>query len=301
MKAGYEALFTVYGQPISLRSPLDSLGRYLIEANKPKVFADAIDFGGIDRRRQRAGSGSECGRICSIAAGGWRNDQDRDAVDQGESRGDSARSIRASVQMRVSGFGLVSANYDPKTQNVSYQVTQKIEGQELHRDRRAQNPAVRKSRRIGRFIVDEAAAKATALSVSGDIGITGRFARKSSDRVLGGRRRSLVRPICFRNSAISFRTSSRTSAVTARSAKTNINDAMRQVRLALLEADVDFQVAKNFIARVKEKALGEEVLRSVTPGQQIVKIFHDELTRAARRRCRAAQSGETGAHPDGRV
>ena len=61
-------------------------------------------------------------------------------------------------------------------------------------------------------------------------------------------------------------------------AETNINDALRQVRLALLEADVDFQVAKSFIARVKEKALGEEVLRSVTPGQQIVKIFHDELT-----------------------
>ena len=60
--------------------------------------------------------------------------------------------------------------------------------------------------------------------------------------------------------------------------ESNINEALRQVRLALLEADVDFQVAKNFIARVKEKALGEEVLRSVTPGQQMVKIFHDELT-----------------------
>src|SRR5881398_2340509 len=60
--------------------------------------------------------------------------------------------------------------------------------------------------------------------------------------------------------------------------ETNINDALRQVRLALLEADVDFQVAKSFVARVKEKALGEEVLRSITPGQQIVKIFHDELT-----------------------
>ena len=59
--------------------------------------------------------------------------------------------------------------------------------------------------------------------------------------------------------------------------ETNINDALRQVRLAFLEADVDFQVAKNFIARVKTKALGEEVLRSITPGQQIVKIFHDEL------------------------
>jgi len=60
--------------------------------------------------------------------------------------------------------------------------------------------------------------------------------------------------------------------------ETNISDAMRQVRLALLEADVDYQVAKNFVARVKGKALGEEVLRSVTPGQQVVKIFHDELT-----------------------
>jgi signal recognition particle subunit SRP54 len=59
---------------------------------------------------------------------------------------------------------------------------------------------------------------------------------------------------------------------------TNVTDAMREVRLALLEADVHYQVAKDFIARVKEKALGEEVLRSVTPGQQIVKIFHDELT-----------------------
>src|SRR2546429_5942853 len=60
--------------------------------------------------------------------------------------------------------------------------------------------------------------------------------------------------------------------------ESNVNDALRQVRLALLEADVDFQVAKNFVARIKEKALGEEVLRSITPGQQIVKIFHDELT-----------------------
>src|ERR1700730_12693306 len=58
----------------------------------------------------------------------------------------------------------------------------------------------------------------------------------------------------------------------------NIDAALRQVRLALLEADVDFQVAKKFIARVKEKALGEAVLRSITPGQQIVKIFYDELT-----------------------
>src|SRR6185295_11751501 len=60
--------------------------------------------------------------------------------------------------------------------------------------------------------------------------------------------------------------------------ESNVDSALRQVRLALLEADVDFQVAKNFIARVKEKALGEAVLRSITPGQQIVKIFYGELT-----------------------
>ena len=58
----------------------------------------------------------------------------------------------------------------------------------------------------------------------------------------------------------------------------NIDAALRQIRLALPEADVDFPVAKNFIARVKEKALGESVLRSITPGQQIVKIFYDELS-----------------------
>lgn len=62
-----------------------------------------------------------------------------------------------------------------------------------------------------------------------------------------------------------------------RISESNVNDALREVRLALLEADVHFKVAKDFVARVKEKALGEEVLRSVTPGQQIVKIFHDEL------------------------
>jgi len=60
--------------------------------------------------------------------------------------------------------------------------------------------------------------------------------------------------------------------------ESNIDAALREIRLALLEADVDFQVAKKFIARVREKALGEAVLRSITPGQQIVKIFHDELT-----------------------
>jgi signal recognition particle subunit SRP54 len=60
--------------------------------------------------------------------------------------------------------------------------------------------------------------------------------------------------------------------------ESNVDAALRQVRLALLEADVDFLVARRCIARVKEKALGETVLRSITPGQQIVKIFYYELT-----------------------
>src|ERR687884_40729 len=57
-----------------------------------------------------------------------------------------------------------------------------------------------------------------------------------------------------------------------------ISRAMREVRLALLEADVNFHVVKDFVARVKERALGADVLKSLTPGQQVVKIVHDELT-----------------------
>jgi len=53
---------------------------------------------------------------------------------------------------------------------------------------------------------------------------------------------------------------------------------MREVRLALLEADVNFKVVKDFIARVRDRAIGQEVLGSLTPGQQIVKIVHDEMT-----------------------
>jgi signal recognition particle subunit SRP54 len=59
--------------------------------------------------------------------------------------------------------------------------------------------------------------------------------------------------------------------------ESNITDALRDVRLALLEADVEFGVAKEFIAHVKEKAMGLDVLKSIKPGEQIVKVFHDEL------------------------
>ena len=55
--------------------------------------------------------------------------------------------------------------------------------------------------------------------------------------------------------------------------------AMREVRLALLEADVNFKVVKDFVKTVKERALGSEVMESLTPGQQVIKIVNDELTR----------------------
>jgi signal recognition particle subunit SRP54 len=57
----------------------------------------------------------------------------------------------------------------------------------------------------------------------------------------------------------------------------NVGDALREVRLALLEADVNFKVARDFIERVKTKSLGAEVVQSIQPGQQIIKIIHDEL------------------------
>jgi signal recognition particle subunit SRP54 len=57
----------------------------------------------------------------------------------------------------------------------------------------------------------------------------------------------------------------------------NVGDALREVRMALLEADVNFKVARDFIERVKTKSLGAEVVQSVQPGQQIVKFIHDEL------------------------
>ncbi|MCP9450077.1 MAG: signal recognition particle receptor subunit alpha, partial [Nitrospira sp.] len=57
----------------------------------------------------------------------------------------------------------------------------------------------------------------------------------------------------------------------------NIAEALKEVRLALLEADVNFKIVKDFIERVRQKAVGQEVLQSLTPGHQVVKIVLDEL------------------------
>lgn len=60
--------------------------------------------------------------------------------------------------------------------------------------------------------------------------------------------------------------------------ESDVKEAMREVRLALLEADVNYKVAKDFVKTVTEKAVGEQVLQSLTPAQQVIKIVNDEMT-----------------------
>jgi signal recognition particle subunit SRP54 len=62
-----------------------------------------------------------------------------------------------------------------------------------------------------------------------------------------------------------------------RISESNIADSLREVRMALLDADVNFKIARDFIERVKEKSIGQEVIQSIQPGQQVIKIIHDEL------------------------
>jgi signal recognition particle subunit SRP54 len=59
--------------------------------------------------------------------------------------------------------------------------------------------------------------------------------------------------------------------------ESNIADSLREVRMALLDADVNFKVARDFVERVKEKAIGQQVIQSIQPGQQVIKVIHDEL------------------------
>src|SRR5436305_2173788 len=62
-----------------------------------------------------------------------------------------------------------------------------------------------------------------------------------------------------------------------RVSEADVSEAMREVRMALLEADVNFRVVKDFVARVKEKSVGTDVLESLSPAQQVIKIVNDEL------------------------
>ena len=80
----------------------------------------------------------------------------------------------------------------------------------------------------------------------------------------------------------------------------DVNKAMRQVRLALLEADVNFKVVKQFTAAVKERALGQDVLESLNPGQQVVKIVSDELTELMGGSAATSRQAWADGDPDGR-
>ncbi len=75
----------------------------------------------------------------------------------------------------------------------------------------------------------------------------------------------------------------------------DVDAAMREVRRALLEADVALDVVRAFIERVREQAVGAEVVKSVTPGQMVVKIVHDELVDDARLRAQTDRSQRAGA------
>jgi peptidoglycan/xylan/chitin deacetylase (PgdA/CDA1 family) len=122
--SGYEAMFTVYGQPITFTSPMDALGRYAIEANKPKVFADAVNMIGAS-----TGGGTAVAEVGpkDLTTQPADGETVRTALPLIKANLSSVGQIEpGTVQMRVSGLGLVPANYDPKTGTVSYQVPQKL-------------------------------------------------------------------------------------------------------------------------------------------------------------------------------
>jgi peptidoglycan/xylan/chitin deacetylase (PgdA/CDA1 family) len=124
MKAGYEALFTVYGQPITMHTPLNSVGRYLMEANKPKTFTDAL---------ATIATTATGPAVAEVAAS---NLQTQPA--DGETIKNPLPLIKANIaslgavdpgtvpEMRVSGLGKVDSSFDPKSSTVAYQVTQKL-------------------------------------------------------------------------------------------------------------------------------------------------------------------------------
>jgi peptidoglycan/xylan/chitin deacetylase (PgdA/CDA1 family) len=124
IKAGYEALFTVYGQAISMHTPLNSVGRYLMEANKPKTFTDAL------------------AAIATTASGPTTTAVSSSNLQTQPAAGETIKNplplIKANIsslgpidpgtvpEMRVSGLGKVDASFDPKSSTVAYQVTQRL-------------------------------------------------------------------------------------------------------------------------------------------------------------------------------
>src|SRR5438046_611644 len=124
--AGYEAMFTVYGQPITYTSPMDALGRYAIEANKPKVFEDAVKMIATTSGGPGAPAIAEVG-AANLSTEPADGTTVRTALPLIKANLSAVGQIDpASVQLRVSGLGLVPASFDLKTGGVSYQVTQKL-------------------------------------------------------------------------------------------------------------------------------------------------------------------------------
>lgn len=126
MKSGYEAMFTVYGQPITFRTSNDSIGRYLIEANKPKVFTDAISMIATS-----SGGGAPVAEIgaTDVSAKPGDGETVNNPMPAISANLSSFGTIDAgSVTMRVSGLGLVPVNFDPKTSVASFQPKEKLRG-----------------------------------------------------------------------------------------------------------------------------------------------------------------------------
>src|SRR5437879_9201811 len=124
--SGYEAMFTVYGQPITFTSPMDSIGRYAIEANKPKVFEDAVKMIATSSGGPGAPAIAEVG-AANLSTEPADGTTVRSALPLIKANLSAVGQIDpASVQLRISGLGLVPASFDPKTGVVSYQVTQKL-------------------------------------------------------------------------------------------------------------------------------------------------------------------------------
>ena len=124
-EARYEGVFTVYGQKLTYSSPNDSLGRYMIEANKPKVFETATTFGGSSSSGSSGATEIPLGSINPQPAdGATASNKPLIKANLGAIGGIEP----GSVKMRVSGLGLVPAKYDPATKMISYQVTQPLHG-----------------------------------------------------------------------------------------------------------------------------------------------------------------------------
>lgn len=123
-KEDYEAVFTVYGQRLTYNSPNNSLGRYLIEANKPKVFSEAVNFAGATS--SGAAPVAEVG-VSELSTQPANGETVKTALPLIKANLASMGPLDdGTLQMRLSGLGLVPFTYDPKVQTIAYQVTQRL-------------------------------------------------------------------------------------------------------------------------------------------------------------------------------